>query len=56
MFKTMLIKGGILVAGMITMQAVIEKLERAELKRIGKSEIMESEEEVENTEEQLKVV
>lgn len=50
MFREMLIKGGIMVAGLIATQAVIEKFEKMNLKRKSNEDICESKEEGDNLE------
>ena len=56
MFKKMLTRGTVLVAGLIASQAVIEKLEKSSLKRKEKSRqvTMELKKQGEITEEELK--
>jgi hypothetical protein len=52
MIKKMLIKGGVLIAGLIATEAVIEKLERAWLKN-DKTKELESKKEIKITEGEL---
>ena len=54
MIGKMLFRGTVLVVGLITTNAVIEKFEKAELKRKAKSKNKDSKKEVEITEEELK--
>lgn len=53
MIKAMLVRGGIAVVGLMVTQAVVEKLERAELKRKKTSNKVNSKKKGKDTEEEI---
>lgn len=53
MIKAMLVRGGIAVVGLMVTQAVVEKLERAELKRMKTSNKVNSKKKGKDTEEEI---